>query len=126
MHRINKKDYYLSIAKDVAQRSPCLRRKYGAVIVKYDGIISTGYNGPPRGQKHCEICIRESNNIPHGVDYSGCPAVHSEENAIINAARQGASTLGGTLYLWGEIPTEPCYRCKRVLINAGIDNVVIG
>jgi len=131
--RPTKEEYYLEIAKAVAQRSPCIRRKYGAVIVKNDAIISTGYNGPARGVINCfEVgCIKDLKNLPHGVAYEDCPAVHAEENAIINAARNGSNVFGGTLYITGVdkegklVEAIPCFRCKRILINAGIEKVVI-
>lgn len=131
--RISKEEYYLEIAKAVALRSPCLRRKYGAIIVKNDTIVSTGYNGPARGSTNCEEvgCIKEILNLPHYSGYDYCPAVHAEENAVINAARNGNSVIDGTLYLYGiDLKTNkpvagmPCPRCKRVLINAGIKEVV--
>jgi dCMP deaminase len=131
--RISKEEYYLGIAKAVALRSPCLRRKYGAIIVKNDTIVSTGYNGPARGSTNCEEvgCIKEILNLPHYSGYDYCPAVHAEENAVINAARNGNSVIDGTLYLYGiDVKTNkpvagmPCPRCKRVLINAGIKEVV--
>jgi dCMP deaminase len=131
--RLSKEEYYLGIAKAVALRSPCLRRKYGAIIVKNDAIVSTGYNGPARGSTNCEEvgCIKEILNLPHYSGYDYCPAVHAEENAVINAARTGNSVIDGTLYLYGiDIKTNkpvagmPCPRCKRVLINAGIKEVV--
>ena len=118
----------------VSKRSPCIRRKYGAIIVKDDTIVSTGYNGPARKVINCfEVgCIKEILNLPHGSHYDLCPGVHAEENAIVNAARTGANVLGGTLYIFGEdVKTKevceamPCARCKRVLINAGIKEVVI-
>jgi dCMP deaminase len=131
--RFSKEEYYLGIAKAVALRSPCLRRKYGAIIVKNDAIVSTGYNGPARGSTNCEEvgCIKEILNLPHYSGYDYCPAVHAEENAVINAARTGNSVIDGTLYLYGiDVKTSkpvsgmPCPRCKRVLINAGIKEVV--
>jgi dCMP deaminase len=131
--RISKEEYYLGIAKAVALRSPCLRRKYGAIIVKNDTIVSTGYNGPARGSTNCEEvgCIKEILNLPHYSGYDYCPAVHAEENAVINATRNGNSVIDGTLYLYGiDVKTNkpvagmPCPRCKRVLINAGIKEVV--
>jgi len=131
--RISKEEYYLGIAKAVALRSPCLRRKYGAIIVKNDAIVSTGYNGPARGSTNCEEmgCIKEILNLPHYSGYDYCPAVHAEENAVINATRNGNSVIDGTLYLYGiDVKTNkpvagmPCPRCKRVLINAGIKEVV--
>jgi dCMP deaminase len=131
--RISKDEYYLGIAKAVAQRSSCIRRKYGAVIVKNDAIVSTGYNGPARGVINCfEVgCIKEIKNLPHGMAYEDCPAVHAEENAIVNAARNGTSVLGGILYISGVdkegklVEAMPCMRCRRILINAGIEKVVI-
>lgn len=123
--RISKTKYYLDIAKAVAQRSPCLKMSVGAIIVKDDAIISTGYNGPPRGDPHCTVCSRM--NVESGSEYTICPAVHAEENAVINAARQGVSTIDAVLYLWTDRGgLEPCYRCKRVLKNAGINKYIIG
>ncbi len=131
--RISKDEYYLEIAKAVALRSPCLRRKYGAIIVKNDAIVSTGYNGPARGSTNCEEvgCIKEILNLPHYSGYDYCPAVHAEENAIVNAARNGNSVLDGVLYLFGidartkqPVAGVSCPRCKRALINAGIKEVV--
>ncbi len=132
--RPEKDKYYLDIARAVASRSPCLRVKYGAIIVKNDAIVSTGYNGPIRGGVNCyEVgCLKEVLNLPHGKAYDYCPAVHAEENAIINAGRNGSSVLGGILYLYGtDVKTEkvvksvPCDRCKRAIINAGITKVVM-
>lgn len=131
MNRINKTDYYLSIAEQVAKRSTCLRRQYGAVIVKNDEIISTGYNGAPRGVENCcdkGECWREANDIPHGTQYEACVAVHAEQNVIISASRQ--EMLGATLYLAGfengEKMTDPrpCVICERMIRNAGIDTVI--
>jgi len=131
--RPTKDEYYLKIAEAVALRSTCLRRKYGAIIVKQDTIVSTGYNGPARGVINClEVgCIKDKLNLPHGSHYEDCPAVHAEENAVVNAARSGASVFGGTLYITGVdkdgkfVEAMPCDRCKRILINAGIEKVVI-
>lgn len=128
--RISKTEYYLNIAKAVSMRSTCLRRQYGAVIVKDDVVISTGYNGSPRGSQNCcdtGECYREANNIPHGEQYEKCVAVHAEANAIISAARK--DMIGATLYLYGregnkEIKAEPCLMCQRLIQNAGIDRVV--
>lgn len=127
--RISKDEYYLEIAKAVALRSTCLRRKYGAVIVKDDRIISTGYNGSARGEKNCcdvGECWREANNIPHGERYEMCVAVHAEDNAISQAGREAA---GATLYLAGfengnVISASPCMMCARKIRNAGILRVV--
>lgn len=133
MPRPSKDAYYLSIARAVAERSTCLRRKYGAVVVKNDEIIATGYNGAPRGESNCcdiGSCIREESHIPHGERYEMCHSVHAEMNAIISASRIEMS--GGTLYLagfdcgdgeWLENPM-PCDICRRMIKNAGIDRVV--
>jgi dCMP deaminase len=132
MERISKQDYYLKIASEVAKRSTCLRRQYGAVIVKNDEIIATGYNGAPRGDENCcdvGSCWRDRHNIPHGEQYEKCVAVHAEANAIISASRN--EMLGSTLYLYGyegfdkpiEKP-EPCIMCNRLIKNAGILRVI--
>ena len=131
MERISKENYYLSIAAEVARRSTCLRRQYGAVIVKNDEIVATGYNGAPRGDENCcdvGSCWRERNNIPHGEQYEKCVAVHAEQNAIISASRR--DMLGSTLYLSvfeAGRPIEdatPCLICARLIKNAGIARVV--
>ena len=125
--RKSKKEYYLGIAKAVLERSTCLRRKYGAVIVKNDEIISTGYNGAPRGWKNCHelgYCERETLKIPHGERFELCKSVHAEMNAIISASRR--DMIGSTLYLAEqnlENP-EPCTMCRRLIINAGIEKVI--
>ena len=130
MQRISKQEYYLSIAAEVAKRSTCLRRQYGAVIVTNDEIVSTGYNGAPRGEANCcdvGECWRERNGIPHGEQYEKCVAVHAEQNAIISASRR--DMLGGTLYLAGfenGKPIEnavPCLICQRLIKNAGIAKI---
>lgn len=131
--RINdRNEYYLLIALAVATRSTCLRRNYGSVIVKDDIIISTGYNGAPRGQYHCNEhgeCYREIHNIPHGECYEKCRSVHSEQNALISA--NGRDLIGSTLYLMGFDCNEkkllqaiPCKICQPMLINAGIKKVI--
>ncbi len=130
--RPSKDEYYLGIARAVAERSTCLRRKYGAIVVKNDAIVSTGYNGPARGVVNClEVgCVKDESNLPHGQAYDDCPAVHAEENSITNAARNGVSVFGGSLYIVGvdgegkTVMSIPCNRCKRILINAGIKRVV--
>jgi len=133
MPRISKEQYYLNIAREVAARSTCLRRKYGAVIVNNDQIISTGYCGAPRDTVNCVdigICIRKQMNIKHGEHYEWCRSVHAEQNAIIHASR--LEMLNSTLYLVGldaetdELLSisEPCKICKRQIINAGIKYVV--
>lgn len=131
-NRPSKDEYYLSIAEAVLTRSTCLRRKYGAVIVKDDEIISTGYNGSPRGAKNCcdiGYCYREYWKIPHGERYENCRAVHAEANAIISASRR--EMIGSTLYLAGQeadgtliADIKPCLMCYRLIINAGISAIV--
>ncbi len=132
--RRDKINYYLDIAETVAERSTCLRRCYGAIIVKNDEIISTGFNGAPRGRKNCidlGRCIREELKIPSGERYELCRSVHAEQNCIISASRR--DTIGATLYLacrsgvTDELVsgTDCCSMCKRTVINAGISTVVI-
>lgn len=132
--RRDKINYYLDIAETVAGRSTCLRRRYGAIIVKNDEIISTGYNGAPRGRKNCidlNRCIREEMNVPSGERYELCRSVHAEANCIISASRK--DMLGATLYLacrdgkTDELMsgTSSCTMCRRQIINAGISQVII-
>ncbi len=132
--RISKENYYLDIAQTVAERSTCLRKRYGAIIVKNDVILSTGYNGAPRGRENCidlAYCMRDKLNIPRGERYELCRSVHSEANAIINASRE--QMLGATLYMVCTDPedgrlvagTNSCMMCKRMIINAGISRVII-
>ena len=134
MKRIDKENYYLDIAETVLERSTCLRRCYGAIIVKNDEIVSTGYNGAPRGRKNCMelgYCTREALNIPSGERYELCRSVHAEMNAIISAARR--DTLGSTMYLAGRQAATgellrhatSCTMCRRLIINAGIERMVI-
>lgn len=134
MARKDKINSYLDIAQTVAERSTCLRRKYGAIIVKNDEVISTGYNGAPRGCKNCSdigVCKREELNIPSGERYELCRSVHAEQNAVISAARR--DMVGATLYLAGidaktgkVLPSaEPCSMCKRFILNSGITQVVM-
>lgn len=134
MERVSKDNYYLDIAQTVAERSTCLRKKYGAIIVKNDIIVSTGYNGAPRGRKNCSdlmYCMRDKLNIPRGERYELCRSVHSEANAIIAAPRE--QMLGATLYMTcidaktGKLcpDTTSCMMCKRMVINAGISTVVV-
>ena len=131
--RLSKIEYYLNIAKEIAQRSTCLRAKIGAIILKDDTIIATGYVGAPRKTKDClerNLCLRDKLNIPHGQRYELCRSVHAEMNAIINAARAGVSLLGGDMYIWGEdkegktINAFPCFICKKMIINAGLNKVI--
>ena len=134
MGRIDKENYYLNIAETVAGRSTCLRRCYGAILVKSDEIISTGYNGAPRGRRNCMdlgYCTREAMQVPSGERYELCRSVHAEMNAIISAARR--DTLGATLYMVCVAPetgalipgSTSCSMCRRLIINAGIRRVVI-
>lgn len=134
MERVDKNNYYLDIAETVIERGTCLRRNFGAIIVKNDEIVSTGYTGAPRGRKNCSdlgFCMREQLKIPRGERYELCRSVHAEANCIISAARR--DMLGGTLYLAGKdaktgelVPNaSSCAMCKRQIINAGIDRVVI-
>lgn len=126
--RPNKDEYYLKIALTVSKRSTCLRRQYGAIIVKNDEIISTGYNGAPRGKKNCcDIGTCPRKDLEHGTNYEICKSVHAEMNAIISAARK--DMIGSTLYLAGTengkvIHAEPCSICKRLIKNAGIEKVI--
>ncbi len=134
MERVSKNNYYLDIAQTVSERSTCLRRRFGAIIVKNDVIVATGYNGAPRGRKNCNelgSCYRDSLGIPKGERYELCRSVHAEANAIISASRE--QMLGATLYMCCTDPkTEEiiggmnsCMMCKRQIINAGIERVII-
>ena len=134
MDRISKANYYLDIAQTVLERATCLRRVYGAIIVKNDEIISTGYNGAPRGRANCVdlgYCSREAMQVPRGERYELCRSVHAEANAIISASRR--DMVGGTLYLVGRDArtgellgdATSCARCRRLVINAGLKEVVI-
>ena len=134
MDRISKENYYLDIAETVLERATCLRRVYGAIIVKNDEIISTGYNGAPRGRKNCVdmgFCTREAMQVPRGQRYELCRSVHAEANAIISASRR--DMVGSTLYLVGKDAqtgvllgdATSCAMCRRQVINAGISKVVI-
>ncbi|MCD8385062.1 MAG: deaminase [Clostridiales bacterium] len=134
VRRVDKINYYLNIAETVLERSTCLRRNYGAIIVQADEVIATGYNGAPRGRKNCidlGRCTREELQIPSGQRYELCRSVHAEANAIISAAR--SETLGATLYLVGRDAqtgrllqdTTCCSMCRRLVINAGIQRVVV-
>ncbi len=134
MARIDKQNYYLDIAATVLERSTCMRRCYGAIIVQNDEIVSSGYNGAPRGRKNCGdlgYCAREAMNIPSGQRYELCRSVHAEANAIISAPRR--EVLGATLYMACKDPatgelipgSTSCSMCRRLIINAGIAKVVI-
>ena len=134
MKRIDKNNYYLDIAETVVERGTCLRRNFGAIIVKNDEIISTGYVGAPRGRKNCcdlGYCMREKLNIPRGERYELCRSVHAEQNAIISASRR--DMIDSTLYLVGinykdktyVENANPCALCKRMIINSGIKEIII-
>ena len=134
MGRISKENYYLDIAQTVLERATCLRRVYGAIIVKNDEIISTGYNGAPRGRANCTdmgYCSREVMQIPRGERYELCRSIHAEANAIISASRR--DMVGGTIYLvgrdarTGELLSDAtsCMMCRRMVINAGLEKIVI-
>lgn len=134
MKRRDKINYYLDIVETVLERGTCLRRHYGAIIVKNDEIISTGYAGAPRGRKNCSelgYCQREKLGIPRGERYEKCRSVHAEANAIISASRR--DMIGATLYLagrdvkTGELVSDAncCAMCKRMVINSGIETVIV-
>lgn len=141
MARPSKDEYYLNVAKEICQRSTCQRRRFGAIIVRDDQIISTGYPGSPRGAVNCldvDQCPRTKAGIKPGDRYDLCRSVHAEQNAIINAARAGVSLLGGTMYLYGEngvdggapegellVNLKPCKMCRRVIINAGLKDIIV-
>ena len=133
MTRPSKDEYYLNIAREVAARATCLRRKYGAIIVNQDQIVSTGYAGAPRGVPNCcdlGKCYRQEKNIPSGQNYDLCRSVHAEMNAIMHAGRE--RTIGAKIYIHGInlekdnaiIEGKPCLLCKRTIINAGIKEVI--
>lgn len=134
MERVSKHNYYLDIAQTVSERSTCLRKRYGAIIVKDDSIVSTGYNGAPRGRKNCcdiGSCTRETLGIPRGERYELCRSLHSEMNAIISASRE--EMMGATMYMCCTDPktgdvvggVSSCMMCKRFIINSGISTVII-
>lgn len=134
MERVDKVNYYLDMAEITLERSTCIRRCFGAIIVKNDEVISTGYNGAPRGRKNCSElheCIREKLNVPRGERYELCRSVHAEQNAIISAER--SKMIDSTLFLCGKNYTDgtyvensnPCALCKRMIINAGIKDIYI-
>lgn len=134
MDRIDKINYYLDIAEIVIERGTCIRRNFGAIIVKNDQIIATGFTGAPRGRKNCcdiNKCIRQELNVPRGERYELCRSVHAEQNAIISASR--LDMIGSTLYLAGKnyedgsyvTNSNPCALCKRMIINAGIEDIYI-
>lgn len=115
-------EYFITLAFEVSKRSTCLRRAVGAVIVKDRRILATGYNGVPSGLRHCEEtgCLRQQLGVPSGQRHEICRGLHAEQNAIIQAARYGIDIEGSSIY----ITTEPCSVCAKMLINAGIKEVV--
>lgn len=134
MQRVDKENYYLDIAETVIERGTCLRRNFGAIIVRHDEIVSTGYTGAPRGRKNCSdlgFCMRDKLGIPRGERYEMCRSVHAEANCIISASRR--DIIGGTLYLvgrdakTGELVEDAnsCAMCKRLIINSGLEKVVV-
>ncbi len=134
MKRVDKENYYLDIAETVIERGTCLRRNFGAIVVRNDEIISTGYTGAPRGRENCSdlgYCMRDKLGIPRGERYEMCRSVHAEANCVISAARR--DTIGGTLYLVGKDAktgelvenANCCAMCKRLVINSGIEKVVV-
>ena len=132
--KLSKDEYYMNIAREVSRKSTCFRRAIGAIIIRDDQIISTGYAGAPRKTKDSiehGFCLRDKLKIPHGHRYELCRSVHAEQNAIINAARAGVSLLGGNMYLYGSMPGKdgpidalPCFICKKMIINAGLERVI--
>jgi len=143
MPRPSKEEYYLNIAREVSRRATCFRVRIGAIIVRDDQIIATGYVGAPRKTKDCfehGFCLRNKLGIPHGQRYELCRSVHAEMNALINAARAGVSLLNGDIYIYGERLPEnyqvgneikgivfdcfPCFICKKQIINAGLSRVI--
>lgn len=124
MRRPSWDEYFMEMAKLTAQRSTCMRRHVGAVIVKDCRAIATGYNGAPRGLVHCEEnggCLRQKMGIPSGQRQELCRALHAEQNAIIQAASMGHAIEGGTIY----ITHQPCVVCAKMIINAGIRRIVV-
>ena len=136
--RPSKDEYYLDLAKSVCRRGTCLKVEIGAVIIRNDQVVATGYCGAPRGTKSSQehgFCLRKKLGIPSGHRYEMCRSVHAEQNAIINAARAGTSLLGGDMYIYGRrvgeegvegeaIDAFPCFICKKMLINCGLKRVI--
>ena len=122
MERPGWDSYFMEIAQVVSKRSTCLRRSVGAVLVKDKQILSTGYNGTPKGLPHCEDvgCLRQQLHVPSGQNHELCRGIHAEQNAVIQAAVHGSSTDGATIYC----THQPCVVCTKILINAGIKRIV--
>lgn len=135
LNRISKEDYYMEIAKIISMRSTCIRARAGAIIVKNDAIVSTGYSGAPRGEPNCcdlGICERDRLGIEPGKNYELCRSIHGEMNAIINAARNGVSVLDGIMYIYFERLDgqkkkhgDVCLMCKRMITNVGIKRYIL-
>lgn len=124
MERPTWDQYFMEMAELTAKRSTCMRRSVGAVIVKDNRAIATGYNGAPRGIAHCEErggCLRQQLGVPSGQRHEICMALHAEQNAIIQAAAMGHSIEGGTIY----VTHQPCAICAKMIINSGIKRIVI-
>ncbi len=136
--RPSKDEYYLDLARSVCRRGTCTKVEIGAVIIRDDQVVATGYCGAPRGTKSSiehGFCLRKKLGIPSGHRYEICRSVHAEQNAIINAARSGTSVLGGDIYIYGRLKNDetgeeicldafPCFICKKMIINAGLNRVV--
>jgi len=122
MDRPSWDEYFMTIAEEVATRSTCLRRQIGAVIVKDKRILATGYNGAPSGLRHCDEvgCLREALGVPSGEKTELCRAIHAEQNAVVQAARYGIPIEGASIYT----TTQPCVLCAKILMNAGIREIV--
>lgn len=136
-NRPSKDQYYLDLARSVCRRSTCTKVEIGAVVIREDQVVSTGYCGAPRGTKSSHehgFCLRKQLGIPSGQRYEICRSVHAEQNTIINAARSGTSLLGGDMYIYGRIQNMgkkedildafPCFICKKMLINCGLKRVI--
>jgi dCMP deaminase len=122
MERPSWNEYFIDLAVLASSRSTCLRKQHGAIIVRDRQVVSMGYNGTPSRITHCETCFREDHNIPHGTMYELCRSTHAEANAIVQAAKHGIAIDGATIYVTG----VPCLMCSRLIINAGIKEVVTG
>ncbi len=124
MERPSNDEYFMNMAKLVATRSTCIRRQVGAVIVKDKRVLSTGYNGAPKGSRHCDElgCIREILDVPSGTRHELCRGVHAEQNAVVQAAYFGVSVKDASIYT----TTYPCSMCAKIIINAGITEIVFG
>lgn len=124
MERPSNDEYFMNMAKLVATRSTCIRRQVGAVIVKDKRVLSTGYNGAPKGSRHCDElgCVREILDVPSGTRHELCRGVHAEQNAVVQAAYFGVSVKDSSIYT----TTYPCSMCAKIIINAGITEIVFG